>query len=135
MKLTPEEWCHQFISAEIPLLPPPSRSTWYKKQKEYRKNVLDFMIHSCSEACVVDGKCSKRFPKPFSLTDQVSDEAYPIYRRRAPAKSEEERRQNPELYGETEDKISRGLNRVIDNRHVVAHNPFLINKYKSQLVN
>lgn len=93
------------------------------------------MSHRCSGACIIDGKCSKRFPKPFSFTDIVSDEAYPVYRRRPFPPNDEEKVSNPHLYGETYTFPSRnhtGL--TIDNRHIVAHNPYLIKKYKSQWV-
>lgn len=91
------------------------------------------MSHRCSGACIVDGKCSKRFPKPFSLSDIVSADAYPLYRRRPFAPNNEEKIANPHLYGETYTYPSRNsTGRTIDNRHIVAHNPYLIKKYKSQ---
>jgi ATP-dependent DNA helicase PIF1 len=93
------------------------------------------MSHRCSPACIVDGKCSKRFPKPFSYSNVVSSESYPVYRRRPPAPDDQEKAANPHLYGETYTYPSRNNTaRTIDNRHIVAHNPFLLKKYKSQYV-
>jgi hypothetical protein len=78
-------------------------------------------------------ECSKRFPRPFSATDYVSDETYPMYRRRAPAPNEEERKKNPEEYGERYiDKKNGAVARIIDNRNIVPHNRYLLLKYKAQ---
>jgi hypothetical protein len=134
MTLSPEEWCHQYICAEIPAATS-NRKTGMKaqRQKDYRDTVTKLLIHTCNDACIIDGECSKRFPRPFSPIDYVSDETYPVYRRRPPAPNAEEKKRNPELYGETfTTKPYRGAAKVIDNRHVVPHNPFLVKKYKSQ---
>jgi hypothetical protein len=83
----------------------------------------------------VDGKCNKRFPKPFSSVDIVSDESYPKYRRRPPAPNDAEKAAHPELYGENFTFAPvRGVAKTIDNRHIVAHNPYLVQKYRSQCV-
>jgi hypothetical protein len=104
-----------------------------KRQRDYHDTVVNLMSHRCSNACVVDGKCSKRFPKPFSNNDYVSAESYPKYRRRPPAPNAQEKASNPHLYGETYEFPNRnGIGRIIDNRHIVAHNPYLLKKYKSQ---
>ncbi|GJY10516.1 ATP-dependent DNA helicase PIF1-like protein [Tanacetum coccineum] len=34
------------------------------------------------EACTVEGKCSKRFPKPFYAKTIIDDDGYPVYRQR-----------------------------------------------------
>lgn len=69
------------------------------------------------------------------MSDVISAETYPVYRRRPFAPNAEEKAANPDLYGETYTFPSRtGTGRIIDNRHIVAHNPFLLKKYKSQYV-
>jgi hypothetical protein len=135
MTLSPEEWCEQYITAEIPQEPSKenARKQIGKRQKEYRDIVTHLLSHKCSPDCIVDGKCHKRFPKPFSQVNHVSDEAYPKYRRRPPAPNSEEAKANPDIYGETYTFAPKnGVARTIDNRHIVAHNPYLVKKYKSQ---
>jgi hypothetical protein len=135
MTLTPEEWCHQYICAEIPPEPEKGKGKHLKRQRQYRDDVIHLLHHSCSAQCIVDGKCSKRFPKPFSPVNYVSDESYPIYRRRPPAPDDTEKAAHPEVYGETFTfPPVHGVAKTIDNRHIVAHNPYLVQKYRSQCV-
>jgi hypothetical protein len=105
-----------------------------QRWKDYRDTVVNQMAHRCSLNCVdAEGNCSKRFPRPFSAVDYVSDETYPMYRRRPPAPGKAEKRKNPEAYGETyEFKEKNGVGRVINNSHIVPHNAYLLMKYKSQ---
>ncbi|XP_066451124.1 uncharacterized protein [Eleutherodactylus coqui] len=42
----------------------------------------NFNTHS---QCIKDGKCSKRYPKPFLNETQTGDDGYPKYRRRSPS--------------------------------------------------
>ena len=40
------------------------------------------MLHGPCKSCLKDGKCLKRFPKPFIEDTQTSKDGYPLYRRR-----------------------------------------------------
>lgn len=79
------------------------------------------MLHGpCGEnaknaPCIIDGKCSKHFPKPFYAETTIDEDGYPIYRRR-----------------------NNGVQAIkgkvtFDNRSVVAHNRYLLLKYKATL--
>ena len=65
--------------------------------------------------CMVDGRCSKKFPKVFLEKTVDSADGYPQYRRPND--------------GRTVRKG--GFN--LDNRHVVPYNPFLSRKYQAHL--
>jgi hypothetical protein len=79
------------------------------------------MVHGpCGAAypharCMVDGKCSKGYPKQFSETTIVGNESYPSYRRR----------NNGRIF------VKNGF--TYDNRWVVPHNPDLLMLFKSHL--
>ncbi|XP_019149843.1 PREDICTED: uncharacterized protein LOC109146643 [Ipomoea nil] len=100
------------ISAEIPsqLCDP-----------EYYKAVEEFMIHGpCGAArknspCMINGICSKFFPKKFVENSTVDFDGYPIYRRRD--------------NGHTIRK--NGID--LDSRYVVPHNRHLLMKYKAHI--
>jgi len=41
--------------------------------------VMRHMIHeSCGDWCLVDGKCSKLYPKPYLEETRMDEDAYPI---------------------------------------------------------
>ncbi|XP_019196182.1 PREDICTED: uncharacterized protein LOC109190186 [Ipomoea nil] len=67
------------ISAEIP---------YKERDREYYNVVEEFMIHGpCGAArkklpCMVNGRCSKHFPKRFVECSSLDEDGYPIYRRR-----------------------------------------------------
>lgn len=66
--------------------------------------------------CMVDGKCSKQFPKPFCEETDISKETYPKYRRRLNITSE-----------------VMPSNVYVDNRFIVPYNPFLTLKYNAHI--
>ncbi|KAF0713275.1 hypothetical protein AaE_011823, partial [Aphanomyces astaci] len=70
---TPEEM-DGFVSAELP--DPATQPRWHKV-------VLNNNLHKCNERCMVDGKCSKHFPKAFCSSTKTDKDGYPEYRRRA----------------------------------------------------
>jgi len=71
--------------------------------------VMRHMIHgSCGNWCLIDGRCSKHYPKPFLEETKMDKEAYPLYRRRNNNKNFE----RPGGY-------------IVDNRHVVPYCPIL----------
>jgi len=49
---------------------------------------MKHMIHRpCGDWCLVDGKCSKHYPKPYLDETRMDEGAYPYYRRRDNGKS------------------------------------------------
>ena len=69
------------------------------------------MIHTCSDRCLENGKCSKNYPKPFQEHTSVSDEGYPLYFR-------------------PEDGRAYNVNRtMVTNQWIVPYNPWLSAKY------
>ena len=66
-----------------------------------------------------EGRCSKRYPKPFSAeTDWQEDRTYPQYRRRGP----DDGAQQVEQRG-----------RLVTNQWVVPFNPFLSLRYECHI--
>ncbi|CZT06983.1 uncharacterized protein RAG0_12554 [Rhynchosporium agropyri] len=63
--------------------------------------------------------CSKRFPKAFQAETRVNEDGYPEYRRRDD--------------GRTFTVTKHGRSVVIDNRWVVPHNLYLLNKYRCHI--
>ena len=62
--------------------------------------------------CMVDGKCSKRYPKEFCEETMMGEDGYPQYARPNNGSTFTDRRGN-----------------VYDNRDVVPHNPYLTARY------
>nr|GEW29024.1 hypothetical protein [Tanacetum cinerariifolium] len=73
------EHINKYISAEILDL---------NDDPDLYKLVLNFMMHGpcgeddLSQACMVDRKCSKHFPKKFMQHSSIDSKGYPVYRRR-----------------------------------------------------
>ena len=108
---TPEDY-DDIVCAEIPdiqLFP------------ELHKIVAKFMMHGpCGTSnlnlpCMVDGRCSKRFPKDFVNHTFAGTDGYPNYRRRNDGKY-----------------VLKG-NAQLDNRFVVPYNPYLMKKYNAHI--
>ncbi|GJX04613.1 hypothetical protein Tco_0190529 [Tanacetum coccineum] len=78
-----EEWKCQtpsqvdnIISAEMPSL---------TNDPEGYKVFIEFMLHDpCGKeaACTIDGKCSKKYHKPFYLETNLDEDGYPVYSRK-----------------------------------------------------
>ncbi|CAH0393878.1 unnamed protein product [Bemisia tabaci] len=68
--------------------------------------------------CMVDGSCSKRYPRQFADQTQTGDDGYPLYRRRSPEK------------GGYTVKI-RGID--VDNRWVVPFSPVLSRLFEAHV--
>ncbi|XP_074265122.1 uncharacterized protein LOC141587544 [Silene latifolia] len=100
------------ISAEIP--DPLENPALYAKLK-------DCMIHGpCGELnqdapCMIDGICSKKFPKRFNERTTVDGDGYPVYKRRE--------------NGTTIEKNGK----TIHNRYVVPYNADLLLKYRAHI--
>ncbi|XP_019175431.1 PREDICTED: uncharacterized protein LOC109170736 [Ipomoea nil] len=88
---------------------------------EYYNAVEEFMMHGpCGKArsnspCMVNGRCSKHFPKRFVECSTFDDDGYPIYRQR----------DNGSIV--TKNGIA------LDNRYVVPYNRHLLLKYKAHI--
>ena len=122
---TPED-IDSVICAELP--PNPSSFSCDKKKFQatrLRKTILKCMIHGpCGirnprSPCMLDGKCSKGYPRQFSSRTSWNEwSSYPVYRRR--------NSENPESRAVIGDH-------VIDNSWVVPYNPFLSLKYDAHI--
>ena len=90
---------------------------------ELRQIVIRSMIHGpCGHRnprapCMVNGKCSKGYPKDFQRTTLMRTDAYPLYRRRDAASN---------------NLAHKGVAQV-DDRDVVPYNPFLLKRYDAHL--
>ncbi|KAK9075631.1 hypothetical protein SSX86_003957 [Deinandra increscens subsp. villosa] len=111
-KLPTIDLIDQFISAEIP-----------DKNEDPQLYLLvrEFMIHGPCGAnnmncpCMIDGKCSKNFPKEFCNQSCVDQDGYPLYKRRN--------------FGPAFEKS--GVE--IDNRSVVPYNKVLLKRYQAHI--
>ena len=71
--------------------------------------VVDNMIHGpCDSRCIIEGQCSKQYPREFREETIMSRDGYPYYKRRNDGK-----------------KIMR-RNQTVDNRFVVPYCPGLL---------
>jgi hypothetical protein len=83
--------------------------------------VTHFMLHGpCGAAhlnapCMVDGVCSKRYPRPFEAETCENADGYPVYRRREDGRT----------------TVKNGF--VFDNSRVVPYNPWLSEKYQCHI--
>ncbi|KAF8789240.1 hypothetical protein HNY73_007191 [Argiope bruennichi] len=93
------------ICAEIPAL---------ETDPDLHDVVITNMIHGpCSaintqSPCMVDGKCSKRYPGKFTAETITGNDGYPLYRRRSTNNN-----------GRTITTKVKGNNFVVDNRWIV----------------
>ena len=114
------------ISAEIPKLPSNDLPTSVQQQiRKLRDTVLKCMIHGpCGilnprSPCMVNGKCSKGFPKQLrSETKWEPKSSYPFYRRRDRSEG---------------GAIGTVGGFEVDNRWVVPYSPYLSLKYDAHI--
>ena len=108
---SPEDF-DNLVCAEIP------------DQEQYPQlyeTVSKSMIHGPCEhlnpnsSCMIDGKCSKNYPRDFVEQTTTNKYRYPLYRRRNNGKT-----------------IKKG-NVIIDNRWIVPYNPYLSQKYNCHI--
>lgn len=69
------------------------------------------MVHSCSDRCRENGKCTKHFPKPFQSQTTIDGKGYPLY-------YQPDNGQTHEVNGVP-----------VDNRWIVPYNPYLLAKF------
>jgi len=99
-KITTPQIVDKYISAEIP---DPSEN------RVSHDIVMRHMIRGpCGDWCLIDGRCSKHYPKPYLEETKMDEDAYPYYRRRNNGKNFE----RPGKY-------------IVDNRYVVPYCPIL----------
>jgi hypothetical protein len=102
----------KIISSEIP-----SEAT----DPVYYNAVKNLMMHGpCGNVnknspCMLDGRCSKHFPKKYTECTIVDEDGYPTYRRRDDGRTIKKN----------------GID--LDNRYVVPHNRFLLLKYGAHI--
>ena len=95
------------------------------------KTVTEMMIHGpCGKLnpyspCMIDGICSKSFPKSFNEYTRENSDGYPEYRRR------DNGIVHPVKIFHFRDKLSKEKFSIInvDNRWIVPHNLYLSTKY------
>lgn len=111
-KLNSGEDIDKFISAELP--DPQLYPKLYKA-------VSSYMIHGpCGvidpkSVCMVEGKCSKHFPKKYQNCTSIDDDGFPIYKRRKTGIS----------------TVKKGV--PLDNGFVVPYNPQLLMSYQGHI--
>ncbi len=108
------------ISAEIP--DPKTHPATYA-------TITKCMIHGpCGilnpkSPCMVDGVCSKNFPKDFCEETQENKDGYPEYRRR----------ENGHSFKVTINNNQKQTEIEVDNRWIVPYNPYLSTKYNCHI--
>ncbi|XP_050340249.1 uncharacterized protein LOC126766536 [Bactrocera neohumeralis] len=70
--------------------------------------------------CMVDGKCSKRYPRKFTAETITGNDGYPLYRRRSPDDN-----------GRTITTKVKGNGFVVDNSWIVPYSPLLSKTFKA----
>ena len=75
-------------------------------------------FHNSKSPCMKDGKCCKRYPKPFVKETQTGQDGYPSYRRRSPQD------------GGVKTKIGR---HDVDNRWIVPYCPWLTKSFDAHI--
>ena len=107
------------------LIPPEPNTTdnsgWANFIRKIRELLPQYQFHDCAAHCRDNnGRCKKRFPKPFSNFTILHDN-----------KPAEYFRPSPENGGEVL-KIKRGRSTIIyDNSRVVPYNPFILVKFQT----
>ena len=108
----------EVICAELP--PDPTFAKTPEGQEQLKvlgKLVREHMIHHCTEACNMDGNCSKQYPFEYQNQTIVGkDFLKPLYRRKA----------GPAFY-------SHKKKAMVDNKFVVPYNPALLLKFQCHM--
>ncbi|XP_043863668.1 uncharacterized protein LOC122756901 [Drosophila mojavensis] len=70
--------------------------------------------------CMVDGRCSKRYPRKFTAETITGNDGYPLYRRRSPDDN-----------GRTITTKVKGNDFIVDNSWIVPYSPLLSKTFKA----
>ena len=118
------------ITAE---LPPAASDTDIPEEKEQRAKLEELIIKNMThgpcgalypgQACMEEGKCTKKYPKPYAkhtMMDPAS--GFPTYRRRA-----------PEDGGRTVTIVRNRVVFRVTNADIVPHCPFLCLKFEAHI--
>jgi hypothetical protein len=95
-----------------------------EQDQELYDIVVKHMVHGPCGAfnhnspCIIEGKCSKKFPKQFQSNTSSGDDGYPKYRRLSP---------------EEGGKICTIRNHEIDNRWIVPYNKLLLKVFDGHI--
>lgn len=73
---------------------------------------------------MVDGKCSKRYPRKLTAETVTGNDGYPLYRRRSPDDN-----------GRTVTTKVKRMDFVIDNSWIVPYSPLISKTFKTQHIN
>ena len=96
--------------------------------KDLHAVVIKNMIHgpcgtlNLNSRCMIDGKCSKQYPRAFTVNTVTGDDGYPRYRRRS-----------TEDGGNSATIHMRNGDIDVDNRWVVPYSPLLSKAYKAHI--
>ena len=105
------------ISAEIP----DENSPIYDQVKKFYLHGPCGPVNPQSP-CMIDGVCSKNFPKDFRSNTDLGEDSFAMYRRRSPQEG-----------GNSVTKIIRGQSYVMDNRYVVPYSPYLVQRFNCHI--
>ncbi|XP_050339716.1 uncharacterized protein LOC126766058 [Bactrocera neohumeralis] len=117
-KITPDQ-TDDIISAEIP---------YQAVDPDLFEIVKKNMIHgpcgplNMNSPCMIDRKCSKRYPRPLTSDTITGNDGYPLYRRRSPNDN-----------GHTAMIRMQNQDIVIDNSWVVPYNPLLSKAFNAHI--
>ncbi|CAG4984962.1 unnamed protein product [Colias eurytheme] len=75
-----------------------------------------------SSPCMKDGRCTKRFPKNFTIETITGEDGYPSYRRRSPAEG-----------GHSTELSVHGQAQPVDNRWIVPYSPVLSRTFQTHI--
>ena len=115
------EFYNSVISAELPADPEDAIDEETKVQRKRLQDVvLTNMLHGpCGEKCMKDGKCTKKFPKPFLKQTYIDPNGLKVsYQRRSP---------------EDGGRTIQHKGRTVDNSWVVPYNPHLSLRYNCHI--
>lgn len=117
-KITTDE-IDNVISAEIP-----DQTIDPELFKVVKKNMIHGPCGSINvnSPCMVNGKCTKRYPRLLVSETVTGNDGYPLYRRRSPDDN-----------GKTVTIQVRNQNIEVDNRWIVPYSPLLSKAYKAHI--
>ena len=129
-RLTTAAMVDETICAELPPRPEDAVTEEAREQlTRLNKVVLTNMVHGpCGEKnrnspCMVDGKCSKNYPKPMCSNTIIDpNNSHPQYRRRKPGEG-----------GRTAQITRGGTTYTVDNGDIVEYSPYLSLRYNCHI--